>query len=57
MSTQQKVFEEIQSVIPKHLWDKYSHLSFAEMSEESELEEWRHELRQAENDWFDADDA
>ena len=57
MITQSEVFAEIESAIPADLWEKYSHLSFGEMADIPELEEWRHELEQAEKDWFEAEDA
>ena len=57
MATQSQIFEEIQEMIPENLWEKYSHLSFGEMAEEPELEEYAEELRQAEKDWFTAEDA
>jgi hypothetical protein len=55
MKTQNEIFEEIQGLIPEYLWNKYNHLSFGEMAEEPELEEYADDLRQAESDWFDSD--
>lgn len=57
MATQQQIFDRIKSLIPPVLWDKYRHLTFAEMAEINELSEWSDELRQAEKEWFEADDA
>lgn len=57
MPTQQEIFEKIESLIPETLWNKYKYLSFAEMAEIDELNEWSDELRQAEKEWFKADDA
>lgn len=57
MSTQTEILEHIKSIIPPGLWRKYSHLSFGEMSEIPELAEWADEMREAENEWFLADDA
>jgi hypothetical protein len=45
----------IESIIPAELWAKYSHLSYAEMAEVQELEQWAKQLRKAEADWFEAD--
>lgn len=57
MSTQSEVFAEIEALIPSEFWAKYVHLSFAEMAEVPELNEWREELLQAESDWIEAEDA
>jgi hypothetical protein len=57
MTTQSKIFEAMEDLIPADLWAKYAHLSFGEMAEVPELEEWADELRQAESDWFAADDV
>lgn len=55
MRSQDEIFTEIQEIIPADLWEKYNHLSFGEMAEVTELEEWAEELRQAEKEWFEAD--
>lgn len=55
--TQSEVSLRIQTLIPKDLWAKFTHLSYAEMAEREEFVEWRAELRQAEEDWFAAEDA
>jgi hypothetical protein len=55
--TQSEIFETIKSLIPSDMWEKYSHLSFGEMADIPELEEWSDALRQAERDWFEANDA
>ena len=57
MTTQSQIFEEIEQLIPENLWEKHSHLSFGEMAEEPELAEYAEELRQAEKDWWEAEDA
>lgn len=57
MTTQTEIFDEMQALIPVALWEKYNHLSFAEMAEVEELEEWKDELLDAEKAWFDAEDA
>jgi hypothetical protein len=54
--SQTEIFERIKSIIPADLWEKYNHLSFGEMAEVEELAEWADELRQAEKDWFEADE-
>ena len=43
----------IESLIPTDLMEKYGHLSYGEMAEVEELEEWRDQLEQAESEWFD----
>lgn len=53
MKTHAKIEQNIKDVIPSELWIKYSHLSFAEMANEPELDEWKNELLQAEADWWD----
>lgn len=48
--TQSEIHEYIESIIPPVLWNKYKHLSFGEMAEQPELEDWQEELLQAEED-------
>lgn len=55
--TQDEIYEEVEAMIPAELWEKYRHLSFGEMAELAELAEYADELRQAEEDWFEAEDA
>ena len=57
MTTQSQIFDEIEQLIPKNLWEKYRHLSFGEMAEEPELAEYAEKLRQAEKDWWEAEPA
>ena len=52
MRNQNEIFTEIKEVIPADLWEKYNHLSFGEMAEVDELDEWADELRQAEKEWY-----
>jgi hypothetical protein len=56
MATQNEIFEQMQNLIPADLWEKYNHLSFGEMAEIEELEDYADALRQAEDDWFEADE-
>lgn len=56
MTTQTEIFEKMEALIPADLWAKYNHLSFGEMAEVEELEEWADELNQAESDWFEAEE-
>ena len=55
MPTQNDIYNEMVALIPPELWDKYSHLSFAEMAEIPELAEYAADLRRAERDWFAAE--
>ena len=55
MAPQTEIATELQNIIPADLWEKYSHLSFAEMAEIPELEEWADELIEAEAEWFSAE--
>ncbi len=57
MTTQAEIFEEMEDLIPAALWAEYKHLSFGEMAEVPELDGYADELRQAETDWFEAEDA
>jgi hypothetical protein len=57
MTTQNEIFEKMRNLIPADLWKKYNHLSFGEMAEIEELEDYADALRQAEDDWFEAEDA
>jgi len=54
---QADVYRKIAKLIPAALWVKHKHLTFAEMAEIDELEEWSRDLRKAEADWFAAEDA
>lgn len=54
MKTQSEVYDEIKRIIPASLWEKYSHLSFAEMAEVPELEDYASDLIKAENAWWAA---
>lgn len=54
---QQEIYEIIKSLVPTELWEKYNHLSFSEMAEIPRLEEYSNQLKQAEIDWFGAEDA
>lgn len=56
MRSQDEIFTEIQEIIPADLWEKYNHLSFGEMAEVDELDEWADELRQAEKEWFETEE-
>ena len=53
MNTQCESFDEVKSIIPSELWDKYKHLSYAEMASEPELAEWKNELLEYERLWLD----
>lgn len=57
MATQSEIYSEIESLIPADMWIRYSHLSFGEMAEISELSDYADDLRDAETAWFAADDA
>ena len=54
---QADITEKIDSMIPAELLAKYRHLSYGEMAEIDELENWKSELLQAESDWFECEDA
>lgn len=57
MATQSEIFADMESQIPADLWVKYAHLSFGEMADVPELADYADELRQAEEDWFAAEDV
>jgi len=52
MMTQQEIYERVEEMIPGTLWAKFFHLSFLEMSEVSELADYKAMLIQAEIDWY-----
>ena len=55
MRTQDEIFNQMQALIPADLWAEYNHLSFAEMANVPELEQWSAELEQAETEWYEAE--
>lgn len=54
MKNQTQIADEIETLIPAELAKKYSHLSFGEMADVPELEDYRDQLLRAERDWFEA---
>lgn len=57
MTIQSEISARIEKLIPAELYEKYNHLSFGDMAQEPELQEWASELEKAESDWFSAEDA
>ena len=55
--TQLEIYEAMASQIPPVLWERFSHLSFAEMAGQPELAFWKTELLEAEEAWQCAVDA
>lgn len=55
--TQSEISAEIADIVPANLLAKFAHLSFGEMAEKRECEEFRAELLAAERAWFRAVDA
>jgi len=45
----------VRGCVPPLLWDEFSHLSYAEMAEQEELEEYADILLEAENLWHQAE--
>lgn len=55
--TQSEVNDRFEATIPADLRDAFKHLTYAEMAEEPACAEWADELRQFEQDWWNASDA
>lgn len=55
--TQSEITQEIENEIPAELLEKYTHLSYGDMAELPEFEEFSSLLKRAERDWFSAPDA
>jgi aryl carrier-like protein len=53
--TQNDIYARIESLIPAELYERYTHLSYAEMAERPELAQWRDELLTAEREWFESE--
>ncbi len=52
--TQTDIAEWIRSLLPSEIWDRYCHLTYAQMAQVHELEEYADELHEAEGDWYRA---
>lgn len=57
MNKQGEIYENLRRRIPTDLWDKYSHLSFKDMAQVEELQQWSCELQQANDQWFDKEES
>jgi|CXWL01.1.fsa_nt_gi hypothetical protein len=51
MRTTNDIAAEIEEIIPSHLYERYRHLSYADMAEVPELSDWAEALRTAEREW------
>jgi len=57
MGTQLDAERRFEGIIPADLQEQFRHLSYAEMAERPECQDYADELRQLENDWWAAQDA
>lgn len=49
--THLEIFKTVEPLIPAELLEKYGHLTYGEMAELPELEQWRDVLLRAEREW------
>lgn len=56
MATQEEISDRVSKLIGEELNQKFSYLSYAEMADVPELEQYREELLRAEADWFAAEE-
>jgi hypothetical protein len=42
----------VKSILTKELWDRYCHLTYAQMARVPELAEYAEDLRQADKEWL-----
>ena len=55
MRTQIEIDDYVRELIGDELYEKYAHLTYAEMAREEGLEDYSGELLQAEDDWYAAE--